>query len=57
VTGTDVLYMQKPPSLEKATKHTLNKALKDLIQNGEQLTITDPMFPGTSLGLSISFEN
>lgn len=57
VTGTDVLYMQKPPSLEKATKHNLNKALKDLIQNGEQLTITDPMFPGTSLGLSISFEN
>ena len=50
------LYMQKPPSLEKATRKNLDKPLGDLISNGESLTVTDPVFPGnTSLSLSIFF--
>ena len=51
------LYMQRPPVLQKITKPNLDKKLIDLIQDGEELTITDPMFPGTSLGLSVFFEN
>lgn len=56
-TNTKTLYMQKPPSLEKATRPNLDKAISQLIDNGEELTITDPVFPGgTSLGLLVSFE-
>jgi ubiquitin-activating enzyme E1 C len=51
------LYMQKPPALEKMTRPNLDKALNGLIQNGEELTITDPMFSDTSVGMSIYFEN
>jgi ubiquitin-activating enzyme E1 C len=50
------LYMQKPPALEKATRPNLDKALNILIQDGEELTITDPMFSDTSVRLSIYFE-
>jgi len=60
VTAADsgkTLYMQKPPALEKATRSNLDKALNVLIQNGEELTVTDPMFSDTSIGLSIFFEN
>ncbi len=51
------LYMQKPPALEKATRPNLDKALNVLIQDGEELTVTDPMFSDTSVGLVIYFEN
>eukprot|EP00590_Aulacoseira_subarctica_P005045 CAMPEP_0172431690 /NCGR_PEP_ID=MMETSP1064-20121228/59605_1 /TAXON_ID=202472 /ORGANISM="Aulacoseira subarctica , Strain CCAP 1002/5" /LENGTH=447 /DNA_ID=CAMNT_0013178549 /DNA_START=61 /DNA_END=1407 /DNA_ORIENTATION=- len=56
-TNKKTLYMQKPPSLEKATRPNLDKAVSLLIDDGEELTITDPVFPGgTSLGLLVSFE-
>jgi len=50
------LYMQKPPALEVATRPNLNKCLGDLMQDGEELTITDPTFPHLNLGITISFE-
>ena len=50
------LYMQKPLSLEKKTRPNLDKSLSSLVNDGEELTITDPMFPGTSVGLSIAFD-
>jgi ubiquitin-activating enzyme E1 C len=53
-TSEKTLYMQGV--LEKATRPNLDKPLSELIQNGEEVTITDPMFPGTSVGLSVFFE-
>jgi ubiquitin-activating enzyme E1 C len=50
------LYMQKPPSLEKATRKNLDKSLGELIQDGEELTVTDPMFSNKSIGLTIMFQ-
>ena len=37
------LYMQKPPSLEAALRANLSKPLRDLVQSGEVLTVTDPV--------------
>lgn len=50
------LYMQRPPVLEKQTRPNLDKPLSLLIKNGEELTVTDPTFSETSIGLSIYFE-
>uniref|UniRef100_A0A7S4ITB9 NEDD8-activating enzyme E1 catalytic subunit n=2 Tax=Odontella aurita TaxID=265563 RepID=A0A7S4ITB9_9STRA len=54
--GSGTLYMQKPPSLEKATRPNLDLALSALIKEGEELTVTDPIFPNLNLSLSIYFE-
>jgi ubiquitin-activating enzyme E1 C len=51
------LYMQKPPALEKATRPNLDKAISSLIQNGEELVVTDTMFPDINLTLLVSFGN
>lgn len=51
------LYMQKPPVLEKQTRPNLDKTLRSLIENGEELTVTDPTFSQSSVGLSIYFED
>lgn len=50
------LYMRKPTALEKATRGNLDKPLRELITSGEELVITDPVFPDTSLGLVVTFE-
>ena len=49
------LYMQKPPALEKATRPNLDKPLSALIENGEQLSITDPLLESIALSLAVSF--
>ena len=51
------LYMQKPPALEKVLRPNLDKLLVSLIgEEGDSITITDPVFPGdTSLTLNITF--
>ena len=54
--SSKTLYMRKPVALEKATRANLDKPLKDLIHSGEELTITDAVFPDTSLGLVVTFE-
>jgi len=51
------LYMQKPPALEKATRPNLDKVISSLIQNGEELVVTDTMFPDINLTLLVSFGN
>ena len=51
------LYMQKPPSLERATRSNLDKPLSEMIGDGEEITVTDPMFPDLSVGIIISFNN
>ena len=51
------LYMRKPVALEKATRVNLDKPLRELISSGEELVVTDPVFPDTSLGLVMKFSD
>ena len=51
------LYMPNPPSLEMMTRPNLDKPLEDLVKSGEEVTVTDSVFPGDlSLRLVINFE-
>ena len=54
-TGT-TLYMQKPVALERATKPNLDKPLSTLIQNGEELSITDPLLESVNLAFAVSYD-
>jgi len=47
--------MRKPVSLEKALRANLDKTLIELMANGEELTITDPVFHDASLSLVVNF--
>ena len=49
------LYMQKPPSLEKALRVNLTKSLGELLENGEVLTVTDPTLRDVSLSIQVNF--
>lgn len=37
------LYMQNPPSMEAATRKNLDKALGELLRDGEYVTVNDPV--------------
>lgn len=50
------LYMQKPPALEKATRSNLDKHLSELISDGEELTVTDPLLESIAVLLAVHFE-
>ncbi|KAK9477148.1 hypothetical protein V1514DRAFT_348411 [Lipomyces japonicus] len=39
------LYLQAPPQLEEATRPNLSKTLKELVLDGEEISITDPGLP------------
>ena len=54
--SSKTLYMRKPAALERATKGNLDKPMSELIESGEELTITDPVFHDTSLQLVVTFE-
>lgn len=49
--------MRKPISLEKALRPNLDKTLVELIGNGEELVVTDPVFHDSSLGLVVNFSD
>lgn len=50
------LFMQGPPALRAATSVNLEKKLRDLVADGELLTITDSVFVGDlALSLQVSF--
>mmetsp|Transcript_26390 Transcript_26390/g.44040 ORF Transcript_26390/g.44040 Transcript_26390/m.44040 type:complete len:466 (+) Transcript_26390:102-1499(+) len=51
------LYMQRPPSLEKALRVNLDKPLCDLVDSGEVLTVTDPTLRDVSLSIQVLFTN
>lgn len=51
------LYMQKPPALEQATRPNLDKALSTLIENGEEVSVTDPLLESINVTLAISFDS
>jgi hypothetical protein len=46
-TDSATLYMQKPPSLEAATRANLDRPLKELMADGDVLSITDPTVQGS----------
>jgi NEDD8-activating enzyme E1 len=50
------LYMQKPPSLELVTRPNLSKRMSDLIVNGEEITVTDPLLESIAVSIAVSFE-
>lgn len=50
------LYMPKPPALEAATRPNLEKLLSDLVADGEELTVTDPLLESINLTISIHFQ-
>ncbi|TYZ61726.1 hypothetical protein PybrP1_012399 [[Pythium] brassicae (nom. inval.)] len=50
------LFMQGPPALRAATSVNLDKKLRDLVADGELLTITDSVFVGDlALSLKVTF--
>lgn len=50
------LFMQGPPALRAATSVNLDKKLRDLVADGELLTITDSVFVGDlALSLKVAF--
>jgi len=50
------LYMPNPPALERATRPNLDRLLKDLIEDGDDIVITDDVLAHSSLTISIQFE-
>lgn len=48
------LYYAGPPQLNELTKPNLDKRLKDLLDSGEEVAITDPGLP-FSLRLNVIF--
>jgi NEDD8-activating enzyme E1 len=49
------IYMQKPPALEKATRPNLDRPVSSLIDDGEELTVTDPVLEHISVSIRITF--
>lgn len=54
-TEARTLYMQSPASLEEATRPNLEKKLKDLLEDGEELSVSDPAFPTVSFRYKIHY--
>lgn len=52
---SSTIYMQAPPSLEIALRKNLYIELGNLVQNGENLVVTDPMLKDISLVVTIEF--
>ncbi|EPQ30588.1 uncharacterized protein PFL1_02112 [Pseudozyma flocculosa PF-1] len=49
------IYYQAPPQLEEATRPNLAKPLRDLVDEGDELTVTDARLPFT-LGIVVRFK-
>ncbi|CAG8613967.1 8761_t:CDS:2 [Ambispora gerdemannii] len=53
-TASKKLYLQAPPFLEKSTRPNLEKKLRDLVEEGEEIVITDTTLP-FSLRLLVNY--
>eukprot|EP00536_Pseudo-nitzschia_multiseries_P010903 jgi/Psemu1/204451/e_gw1.350.15.1 len=51
-----LLYMQKPPALNASTRPNLHKALSELVEEGEEIAVTDPVLQHAHLSLAVRFE-
>jgi len=49
------LYMQAPKALNDATKHNLEKTLRELIEDGEHVDVTDPSLPNIAANIKVKF--
>jgi ubiquitin-activating enzyme E1 C len=54
--SANILYMQKPPALNAASRPNLDKALSELVDEGEEITVTDPILQHTHLSLAVRFK-
>lgn len=55
-TSSQTLYMQKPPSLEKATRPNLDKAVSVLLgTGGGEIQVTDPVLQNVSFTVAVAF--
>jgi len=54
--GQKSLYMQAPKVLQEATAPNLTKTLKELLQDGDILDITDPSLSSAAVTLRVRFE-
>jgi len=55
-TSANILYMQKPPALNAASRPNLDKALSELVDEGEEIAVTDPVLQHAHLSLAIRFQ-
>lgn len=55
-TDDATLYMQSPESLEKMTRPNLEKKLKELVSNGQEVGVTDPAFAKVSFRFRLHFK-
>jgi len=55
-TAGKLLYMQKPPALNASTRPNLDKALSELVEEGEEIAVTDPVLQHAHLSLAVRFE-
>ena len=53
--SSKTLYMPNPPALEKATRGNLDKLMKDLVEEGEEVVITDEILGNTPLTVKVTF--
>ncbi len=47
--------MQAPKALQEATKHNLDKKLKELVEEEDVLDITDPSLPNIAVNMKIKW--
>jgi ubiquitin-activating enzyme E1 C len=50
------LYMQAPKALQEATKMNLEKPMKELVEEGDVLDITDPSLPNIAINMKVRFK-
>jgi len=55
-TSSNILYMQKPPALNAASRPNLDKALSELVDEGEEIAVTDPVLQHAHLSLAVRFQ-
>lgn len=55
-TGTSSLYFTAPAALEEQTRPNLKRKLDEMIQDGEEVNITDPAF-ATAFKFKLSFRD
>lgn len=56
IQGSTLLYMKTVKSLEEQTRGNLSKSMSDLINEGEILSITDPMLVGLAVSVEVRYK-
>eukprot|EP00297_Palpitomonas_bilix_P025960 CAMPEP_0113904794 /NCGR_PEP_ID=MMETSP0780_2-20120614/23526_1 /TAXON_ID=652834 /ORGANISM="Palpitomonas bilix" /LENGTH=423 /DNA_ID=CAMNT_0000898595 /DNA_START=113 /DNA_END=1384 /DNA_ORIENTATION=- /assembly_acc=CAM_ASM_000599 len=56
-TAEKTLYMTSPPSLEEMTRPNLDKALHELVSDGGELSVSDPVLATAAISVIVSFSS